>query len=621
MSEPVAFGCAGLSLKLDTDERRSWLTSTAPPLLEQVRAFGYRRAFRVIISVRISILPAGEPRTRASVRAFVQSEPRVTSLVVYLDQRLCSSEGREQATRASAACSRGSANNELLFIEEYSLCAFSDMHSMVRGARPPHRARGRGISILPIALDSTEVLYQLEKIESVLDEIWPRLWPHGHRWGLRLTASWRRLPAEDVLHALKQSGRVPDDVRCNVPELLANVSLSGLSFTTGLCLRHLKRLRCGQVQTRGVCRPTKPRFWTFCRVLLAVGLGLPWRLDPVDTSRSSASHKAIDLPKVMPAETSEAMNTRGRLRHTDFNNDLILSEARSLPLGAPPSATEIPCSKRQDTNQVTNQVTNQATNQVTNQDPHQDPALVALQVTAQKREVLREAASAEVSLESPRSGKRGDRRSASVAKAAVDRARSVAYARNRTCDERGRLVGDRRASFPLTCAKLGYSGSTLEWIEVRYMGKAVEPVTESTVVDELAKSRRTREKPQKEPSVGVMEQGTVLEKLLKLQMESSERIAREQRKSNERLSRENREFHESLLVNSRDATKFQAERIGDLHGALDARFVELLRVQNEVKAALTAASATPSTRDTLIAMGIELGQHLLQALKAASSDE
>ena len=219
--------------------------------------------------------------------------------------------------------------------------------------------------------------------------------------------------------------------------------------------------------------------------------------------------------------------------------------------------------------------------------------------------------------------RRGDaRESTGVAHRAIERARLVAHTCDRVHGARTGKGDNHPPIFVWSCAPLRYSESVLEWIEARYMSRAVEPMGNSSVVDELAKRRRARKNSQhdsKRPREG--EQETGIEQLLKLQIESNERIARESQKIQAQLVRENREHHKAQIGSVRGAAEFQNNRITALEDELGVYIKEILRLQHQTQASLKAASATPSRNEMLVGIGLEFAQHLLMMLKAATRDE
>jgi len=168
------------------------------------------------------------------------------------------------------------------------------------------------------------MLTALAQVEAYLDGHWPMLWPEAHALGQSLSVDWRARPMDKVFAVLRKTKRCPADWICDLKEALANQSLPALARRTGITQRHLERLRKGSVTSAGVTRPTNPSCHTYCKVMCAVGRGVPLlRLDGENFELTGpAENRKPNFPdEVRSLKTLRQVKRRGRSRHPFLRND------------------------------------------------------------------------------------------------------------------------------------------------------------------------------------------------------------------------------------------------------------------------------------------------------------
>jgi hypothetical protein len=168
------------------------------------------------------------------------------------------------------------------------------------------------------------MLTALAQVEAYLDGHWPMLWPEAHALGQSLSVDWRARPMDKVFAVLRKTKRCPADWICDLGEALANQSLPALARRTGITQRHLERLRKGSVTSAGVTRPTNPTCFTYCKVMCALGRGVPLlRLDGENFELTGpAENRKPNFPdEVRSLKTLRQVKRRGRSRHPFLRND------------------------------------------------------------------------------------------------------------------------------------------------------------------------------------------------------------------------------------------------------------------------------------------------------------
>jgi len=150
------------------------------------------------------------------------------------------------------------------------------------------------------------------------------LWPEAHALGQSLSVDWRARPFAEVFAVLRKTKRCPADWSCDLGEALANQSLPALARRSRITQRHLERLRKGSVTSAGVTRPTNPTFFTYCKVMCALGLGVPLvRLagENFELAGPAENRKPNFPDEVRSLKTSRQVKRRGRSRHPYLQND------------------------------------------------------------------------------------------------------------------------------------------------------------------------------------------------------------------------------------------------------------------------------------------------------------